>query len=107
MVAAGLIAAFLFVLTVVVDTDAPGNPSEMRIQLLQTYDTSFVNAWVRGCVGSGESSAFCRCAIDVYTSRLLPYEFETATAIAHSGGPLAELPENIRNAVKTVERGCP
>lgn len=106
VVAAGLIAVILLVLELATDTDNPRNPPEIAVQFLQPYDSSFVNLWVRGCVGSGESLAFCRCAIDVYTDRLRPDEFETATAVAQSGGRLAELPENLRNAVKTVEREC-
>jgi hypothetical protein len=72
------------------------------------YDTdlSFRKLWVRGCVGSGESAAFCRCAITEYTTRLQPYEFEIASAVAHSEGRLAELPEHVREVVKDVERGC-
>jgi hypothetical protein len=72
------------------------------------YDTDpwFRKVWVRGCVASGESAAFCRCAITEYTTRLQPYEFEIAHAVAHSGGRLAELPEHVREVVKNVERGC-
>ena len=72
------------------------------------YDTDpwFRKTWVRGCVASGESAAFCRCAINEYTTRLQPYEFEIAHAVAHSGGQLAELPEHVREVVKDVERRC-
>ena len=72
------------------------------------YDTDpwFRKAWVRGCVASGESAAFCRCAITEYTTRLQPYEFEIAHAVAHSEGRLAELPEHVREVVKDVEQGC-
>ena len=106
VVAAGLIAVFLLVLESVTETDAPRNPSETAVQLLQPYDSSFMSLWVRGCVSSGEGLAFCRCAIDVYTNRLRPDEFETAAAVEHSGGQVSELPENVRDAVKTVEREC-
>ncbi len=85
--------------------DAPRNP-DVGFELNQPYDSSFINQWVRGCVYSGESVAFCRCAIDKYTARLRPDEFETAAAVAHSGGQLSELPENLRDAVRAVERDC-
>jgi hypothetical protein len=65
-----------------------------------------VNLWVRGCASSGESIAFCRCAIDEYTTRLRPDEFETASAVAQSGGHISELPANVRDVVKDVEREC-
>jgi hypothetical protein len=86
--------------------DAETQTSDGRVELLTPYDNAFVDAWVRGCVASGESSAFCRCAIDEYTARLRPDEFETASAVAHSGGDVSELPENVRDAVETVEREC-
>jgi len=70
------------------------------------YETGFRKLWVRGCVGSGESAAFCRCAITEYLTRLQPYEFVTAAAVAVGGGRLAELPEHVREVVKDVERGC-
>jgi hypothetical protein len=72
------------------------------------YDTDpwFRKTWVRGCVASGESAAFCRCAITEYTTRLQPWEFEAAHAVAHSEGGLAELPEHVREVVKDVEQGC-
>ena len=72
------------------------------------YDTDpwFRKLWVRGCVASGESTAFCRCAITEYTTRLQPWEFEAAHAVARGGGQLAELPEHVREVVKDVERGC-
>jgi hypothetical protein len=85
--------------------DAPRNP-HVGFELNQPYDSSFINLWVRGC-SSGESVAFCRCAIDEYTKRLRPDEFETLSAVAYSpGGTLAELPENVRDAVEAVERNC-
>ena len=72
------------------------------------YDTDpwFRKTWVRGCVASGESAAFCRCAITQYTTQLQPWEFEAAHAVAHSEGRLAELPEHVREVVKDVEQGC-
>jgi hypothetical protein len=72
------------------------------------YDTDpwFRKVWVRGCVASGESAAFCRCAITEYTTQLQPWEFEAAHAVAHSEGRLAELPEHVREVVKDVERKC-
>jgi hypothetical protein len=74
--------------------------------VLQPYELSFVTAWVEGCVSSGETRTFCQCAIDVYTARLQPHEFETAAAVARGGGQLAELPEHLREVVKAVERDC-
>ena len=74
--------------------------------LTDTFDPAFRKVWVRGCVGSGESAAFCRCAITEYETQLQPWEFEAAHAIAHSGGQLAELPEHVREVVQDVERGC-
>jgi hypothetical protein len=88
------------------DGDAPPSNPEGRVDLLQPYDSSFVDLWVRGCVSSGDTAAFCRCAIDEYTTRLRPDEFETAAAVAQSGGQLAELPENVREVVRAVERDC-
>lgn len=88
------------------DRDAPPSNPEGRVDLLQPYDSSFVDLWVRGCVSSGDTEAFCRCAIDEYTTRLRPDEFETAAAVAQSGGQLAELPENVREVVMAVERDC-
>ena len=72
------------------------------------YDTDpwFRKVWVRGCVASGESVAFCRCAITEYTTRFQPYEFEIAHVVAHSEGRLAELPEHVREVVNDVDRGC-
>ncbi len=72
------------------------------------YDTDpwFRKTWVRGCVASGDSPAVCHCAITEYTTRLQPYEFEIASAVAHSEGSLAELPEHVREVVKDVERKC-
>jgi hypothetical protein len=67
---------------------------------------SFPTVWVRGCVGTGETVAFCQCAIRRYTSRLRPWELDTASAIARSGGTLAELPEHTREVVQDVERTC-
>jgi hypothetical protein len=84
----------------------PRSASAVSAELLQPYDSSFVELWVRGCRGSGESAEFCRCAIDEYTTRLRPDEFETASAISLSGGSIAELPENVRRAVEDVEREC-
>ena len=74
--------------------------------LHDTFDPSFRKTWVRGCVASGESAAFCRCAISEYATRLQPWEFEAAHAVAHSGGQLVELPEHVREVVKDVEQGC-
>ena len=73
-----------------------------------SYDTdlSFRKLWVRGCVRSGNSTAFCRCAIAEYITRLQPWEIETMHAVAWSGGQLAELPEHVREVVTDVERGC-
>ena len=73
---------------------------------LYDSDPSFRKVWVRGCVASGESAAFCRCAITEYTTRLQPWEIETMHAVAWSGGQLAELPEHVREVVTDVERGC-
>jgi hypothetical protein len=76
------------------------------VALTDTFDPAFRKVWVRGCVASGESAAFCRCAITEYATQLQPYEFEIAHAVAHSGGQLAELPEHVREVVKDVERRC-
>jgi hypothetical protein len=67
---------------------------------------SFPKVWVRGCVGTGETVAFCECAIRRYMGRLRPWELDTASAIARSGGTLAELPEHTREVVQSVERTC-
>jgi hypothetical protein len=72
------------------------------------YDTDpwFRRSWVRGCVASGKSATSCRCAINEYTTRLAPWEFETASAVARGGGGLAELPEHLREVVEDVESKC-
>jgi hypothetical protein len=72
------------------------------------YDTDpwFRKLWVRGCVASDESAAFCRCAITEYTTQLQPYEFEVASVVARREGRLAELPEHVRDVVQDVERKC-
>jgi len=82
------------------------SPDTTTTPLLQPYEQSFITAWVEGCVSSGDARSFCRCAIAAYTARLQPHEFETASAVAQSGGRLAELPEHLREVVKTVERDC-
>jgi hypothetical protein len=110
VIGAGLIACFLIVLLfddgrLGRDEGAPDDP-EVGVELVAPYDASFIAQWVRGCVSSGESAVFCRCAIDTYTRRLRPDEFETAAAVAYSGGQPAELPENVRRAVAAVERDC-
>jgi len=69
-------------------------------------DASFIKLWVRGCVASGNATAFCRCAIAEYTTELQPWEIETAHAVARGGGQLEELPEHVREVVKDVEREC-
>jgi hypothetical protein len=102
--AAGLVAGFL--LGYGLGRAGNGDVPDERVQLLEPYDSSFINLWVRGCVSSGDTEAFCRCAIGEYTARLRPDEFETAAAIARSDGQLAELPENVREAVTAVEREC-
>ena len=107
-IAAGLVAGPLLIFGLVNagNGDAPTSEPDVRVELLQPYETSFIELWVRGC-SSSESVAFCRCAIDEYTQRLRPDEFETLAAVANSpGGTLAELPENVRDAVKAVERDC-
>jgi hypothetical protein len=107
-VAAGLVMGVVVLLAFVRagNEDDQASEADGRLELVQHYDSAFVARWVQGCVGSGESAGFCRCAIDVYTSRLRPDEFETASAVAQSGGQLAELPENVRAAVEAVERDC-
>lgn len=105
VVAVLLIAGLLLVYELVSSADTPTSEGT-TVELLQGYDSAFVEAWVRGCIGSGESAAFCRCAIDEYTNRLRPDEFETASAVSISGGGLSELPENVRAAVEAVEREC-
>ena len=91
------------------DSDETGSSAlQVNTDPAGLYDTDpwFRKVWVRGCVASGESAAFCRCAITEYTTRLQPYEFETAHVVAHSGGQLAELPDHIREVVEDVERKC-
>jgi uncharacterized membrane protein len=106
VVAVAVVVVALFVYALVAAADAPRTGPDVTVELLQPYESSFVNLWVRGCVASGESVAFCRCAIDEYTKRLRPDEFETASAVAQSGGRVSELPDNVRTAVETVERDC-
>ena len=115
VVVAGLVAALLLVALAAVGLwsigdDAPSGSPDVRVELpyelLQPYESSFINSWVRGCAASGWSLSFCRCAIDEYTTRLRPDEFETMAAVANSYGTLAELPEHLRDVVKDVERDC-
>jgi hypothetical protein len=74
--AAGLVAGFLLVFGVV--RAGHGDVPDERVQLLEPYDSSFINLWVRGCVSLGDTEAFCRCAIGEHTARLRPDEFQTA-----------------------------
>ena len=111
-VALGLVVVAIglgVVAIVLPDSDEPASSApEVITDPFALYDTdqSFRQIWVRGCVASGESAAFCRCAITEYTTRLQPWEIETAHAVARGGGRLAELPEHVREVVKDVERGC-
>ena len=101
-VAAGLIAGLFLVYAFV----SPENRDASDLTVVQSYDSSFIELWVRGCISSGDTEAFCRCAIDEYTNRLRPDEFETASAIARSDGQASELPEHLRDVVAAVERDC-
>ena len=109
LVLVGVVIGLAVGATVLPDSDETG-PSVIQLNTdpatLYDTDPSFRRVWVRGCVSSGESAAFCRCAITEYTMRLQPYEFEIASAVAHSEGQLAELPEHVREVVKDVERRC-
>jgi hypothetical protein len=109
LVLVGVVIGLAVGATVLPDSDATGS-SALQVQdaasLRDTFDPAFRKVWVRGCVASGDSAAFCRCAITEYTTQLQPWEFEAAHAVAHSGGQLAELPEHVREVVKDVERGC-
>jgi hypothetical protein len=100
----------LAVATVLPDSDETGSSAAQMMTdtlvLLDIFDPAARKVWVRGCVGSGESAAFCRCAIDEYETQFQPWEFEAAHAVAHSEGQLAELPEHVREVVKDVERRC-
>jgi hypothetical protein len=87
------------------------NTPEARLEgpIIQTppiYDPQFKSLWVRGCVASGNEVAFCRCAIEEYTKKLRPDEFETASVIALGQGVEAELPQHVREVVEDVERKC-
>ncbi len=106
-IAAGLAIGFLllFGLVSLGNGNAPKTSAD-PVELLQPYESEFINLWVRGCISSGETRSFCQCAIDAYTTRLQPHEFETAAAVALGGGRLAELPEHLRDVVKAVERDC-
>ena len=90
------------------DSDEPESSALQVTDPAGLYDTDpwFRKLWVRGCVASNESPAFCRCAIAEYTTRLQPYEFEIASVVARSEGQLAELPEHVREVVQDVERKC-
>ncbi len=101
-VAAVLVAAVFLVFALV----SPDNRGASDATVVQTYDSSFIELWVRGCVSSGDTVAFCRCAIDEYTTRLQPFEFEIAAAVALSDGQVSELPEHLRDVVAAVERDC-
>ena len=104
-----VVAGLAVVAIVLPDSDETGASAlQVNTDPAALYDTDpwFRKTWVRGCVASGESAAFCRCAITEYTTRLQPYEFEIAHAVAHSEGRLAELPEHVREVVMDVEQGC-
>jgi hypothetical protein len=104
-----VVTGLAVVATVLPDSDETVSSAlQMNADPAALYDTDpwFRKIWVRGCVASGESAAFCRCAITEYTTQLQPYEFEIAHAVAQSEGRLAELPEHVREVVKDVERGC-
>jgi hypothetical protein len=101
-VAAGLVAGLFLVFALV----SPENRDASDATVVEPYDSSFVDLWVRGCVSSGNSGAFCRCAIDEYTTRLQPFEFEIAAAVAQSDGQVSELPDHLRDVVADVERDC-
>jgi len=89
----------------------PYDPGEMggitpgSLSGAEQYDPAFRELWIRGCV-TGESVAFCRCAMDRYANQLRPDEFETASAIAQVDAQISELPEHIREVVTEVERDC-
>lgn len=110
LVLVGVVIGLAVGATVLPDSDEMGS----RVVQVGTtdpfalYDTdlSFRKLWVRGCVASGESAAFCRCAISEYLTQLQPWEFEAAHAVAHSEGQLAELPKHVREVVQDVEQGC-
>ena len=110
LVLVGVVIGLAVGATVLPDSDETGSSSPQvdanPFALNDTFDASFRKVWVRGCVASGESAAFCRCAITEYTTQLQPWEFEAAHAVAHSEGRLAELPEHVREVVKDVERRC-
>jgi hypothetical protein len=57
--------------------------------------------WVRGCVRSGETVAFCRCAYNEYTIQLRRWEFDAMMTVALSDGTLAELPDHVRDALSS------
>jgi hypothetical protein len=101
-VAAGLVAGLFLVFALV----SPENREASLATVVQPYDSSFIDLWVRGCISSGDTEAFCRCAIDEYTTRLQPFEFEIAAAVAQSDGQVSELPEHLQDVVAAVERGC-
>jgi hypothetical protein len=109
LVLVGVVIGLAVGAIVLPDSDATGS-SSLQVQdpssLRDTFDPAFRKVWVRGCVASGESAAFCRCAITEYTTQLQPWEFEAAHAVAHSEGRLAELPEHVREVVMDVEQGC-
>jgi hypothetical protein len=109
VIAAGLVAGFLLLFGLVNagNGDAPRSNLDGRVELPQQYPSWFANLWVRGCVSSGESSSYCRCAINVYTALLREDEFETVSAVFRGGGQLSELPEHLRDVVAAVERDCP
>lgn len=111
----GLGATVLLIVAVVVIAevqwsveDAGGGAPLVQSDPAGLYDMDpwFRRLWVRGCVASGEGATFCRCAIKEYTTRLAPWEFETASVVFYSGGQLAELPEHVRAVVKDVKRKC-
>ena len=109
LVLVGVVIGLAVGAIVLPDSDETGSSApQVMTDPFALYDTdpSFRVIWVRGCIGSGESAAFCRCAITEYMTRLQPYEFETASAVAVGGGRLAELPEHVREVVKDVERKC-
>ena len=111
LVLVGVVIGLAVGAIVLPDSDETGSDPpryQMMADSFGEYDTalSFRKIWVRGCVASGDSAAFCRCAITEYMTRLQPWEFEAAHAVAHGGGQLAELPQHVREVVQDVERNC-
>jgi hypothetical protein len=76
------------------------------------YDPQSVRQAVDSCVAQGESRPFCECAIDEFTRRLSPAEFDRLARAMRSGAETfddlpSDLGEKTQDASAAARRDCP